>query len=248
MKKLVAMSVLVFLFVPVWAQTPVPKVQLLETGSFHGEEIKAQSGEKWLGLYVGPNGSSLITSTLKITRVVDPLSDLDNPGQKTGKKVSVDQSTKPIFLVKNAGMLKAGAVTTAYRGFQTKRHELFDPYVDSLEFKTIRLKLGDQEYRIKTVGKQYPLAGELQGQSGFDARLVLTDGKTTQTLYSIKGSVETKNWYLLWAGDADGDGKLDLYVETSPHYNGWDGRLFLSSQAMPGQLVKEVAKFIRVGC
>lgn len=247
MKKLVVLSVLMLLVTPVVTQTPLPKVQLLETGIFHGEEVKARNGEKWLGLYVGKNGSSLLFTTLKIRRVVDEILDLDTPGQKTGKEVLVDQSAKPVFLVKNAEMLKEGAVTTVYHGSHTKRHEL--AFGEEKYFgKAVRLKLGGQEYSLKTLGKQYPLTGDFQGQTAFDVGLVFTDGKMTQTLYSIKASVDSKPWYLLWAGDADGDGKLDLYVEVSPHYNGWESRLFLSSQAKPGRLVNEMAKFLRLGC
>jgi hypothetical protein len=39
-----------------------------------------------------------------------------------------------------------------------------------------------------------------------------------------------------------------LYVDVSWHYNVSETRLFLSSQAKPGQFVKEVAKFVTTGC
>lgn len=47
--------------------------------------------------------------------------------------------------------------------------------------------------------------------------------------------------YLLWAGDLDGDGKLDLMVNLSGYY--WETTLFLSSLAQPGKLVGKGGTF-----
>ena len=55
-------------------------------------------------------------------------------------------------------------------------------------------------------------------------------------------------WVLLWAGDLDGDGRLDLYMNLSTHYNVSARRLFLSSAAASGALVREVAVFQTTGC
>jgi hypothetical protein len=46
----------------------------------------------------------------------------------------------------------------------------------------------------------------------------------------------------------DGDNKLDLYVQVSYHYNVSQRKLFLSSQAKRGGLVREVAELMTVGC
>jgi len=84
------------------------KISLVETGEgFHGDEVKARNGEKWLGLYVTKRGAFLAESTLTIRRVIDPVIDEDER-KPTGKSVSVNRSEKPLFLVKNAMMLKQG--------------------------------------------------------------------------------------------------------------------------------------------
>ena len=59
---------------------------------------------------------------------------------------------------------------------------------------------------------------------------------------------ETNEWKLLWAGDLDGDRKLDLYVQVSWHYNIVQHKLFLSSRAGAKRLVREVAEFNISGC
>jgi hypothetical protein len=219
------------------------EILLVETGGFHGNEVKAKDGEKWLGLYVTRGGSSLITSKVKVERVVDEIVDV-NERQMTGKSVSVDHPSKPVFLVKGAAMFKPGPVTTIYQGGRTEMHELINDY-DLKSRKTFRLKLGAQEYQLKVIGRNYSPEQQLEF---LDIKLALTSGAKTQILYSVKDTSETNSWNLLWAGDADGDGKLDLYVDVSWHYNVSETRLFLSSQAKPGQFVKEVAKFVTTGC
>ena len=247
MRRLWLSSFWVLLVVPALTQTLPPKIQLLEIGSFHGDEVKVRNGEKLLGLYVDKRGSSLVPTTVKVKRVFDDVVDQE-PGQMTGKEVSIAQASKPIFLIKNAGMLKEGPIVTAYRGSKSKKDELMSTYEVWKGGKTVSLKLGAQQFQLKVVGRQRQLTGLYQGQSAYDLKLVLTDGKLTQTLYSIKDNVESHPWSLVWAGDADGDGKLDLYLDLSWHYNVSERKLFLSSQAKTGQLVKEIATFQTAGC
>jgi hypothetical protein len=53
---------------------------------------------------------------------------------------------------------------------------------------------------------------------------------------------------VIWAGDIDGDDRLDVLLDTSNHSNGEDTTLYLSSLAAPGQVVKSVASFASFGC
>src|SRR5262249_15257157 len=80
------------------ARRPLVGVRVLETGGFHGIEVKACSGEKWLSLYVTERSSELLESTIKIKLVNDPITD--DELSATGKEVSVDQPTEPLFLIK----------------------------------------------------------------------------------------------------------------------------------------------------
>ena len=54
---------------------------------------------------------------------------------------------------------------------------------------------------------------------------------------------------LIWAGDLDGDGRVDLVLDDRPHYAISSGyRLFLSRVAPTKALVREVASFTTVSC
>ncbi|MCA1605788.1 MAG: hypothetical protein LC775_10020, partial [Acidobacteria bacterium] len=65
-----------------------PEARVLEVGEFHGEEVKAQTGEKWLGLHISKGESMLLNYQLTVESVHDPL--VDETNEKTGKKVTVD--------------------------------------------------------------------------------------------------------------------------------------------------------------
>jgi hypothetical protein len=219
------------------ARRPLAGVRLLEAGEgFHGAEVKARSGETWLGLYLTDNGSELRASTIKIKLVNDPIVDEDELSA-TGKSVSVDQPMEPLFLVKNAPGLRLGPVTTI---FYAKPDEFFS----LSEHSAMSLKLGMQSYQLKLVGSGLGADSILPR----DPQLLLTDGVTTQVLCSLEGENSDIDWSLRWAGDLDGDGKMDLYADLNPHYNAIGRVLFLSSQAKPGQLVAKVAEFVTTGC
>ena len=89
------------------------------------------------------------------------------------------------------------------------------------------------------------------------ADLYLSDGNVYQTLKQFTGYLIDDSNYMwgdeampsvMWAGDLDGDDKLDLLLDLTHHYNLSEITLFLSSHASEGELVKKVAVFSTVGC
>ena len=78
--------------------------------------------------------------------------------------------------------------------------------------------------------------------------MVLESDGISQTLYEWPHGFSDQHCELIWAGDLDGDGKLDLYIDLSDHYNVMGKTLFLSSKRQPGKLVERIAQFLTVGC
>ena len=210
--------------------------RVIEPGEFHGEEITAQSGEKWLGLQITNENSLLLNYRLTVSAVNDLV--VDEEGQATGKKVSVDLPLEPLFPIKGLKNVSAGPVTTVFgdgAGSGT---------LD--ESSPLTLNLGEQSYVLK-VGSEDTAKCPYQSLPR-NARLVLVNGEIKQVLYSLQDCGSDPSWSLVWAGDLDRDGKLDLYVNVTQHYDSSERKLFLSSQAGEGQLLKEVAEFLTSGC
>ena len=211
-----------------------PEIQLLQVGGFHGDEVAAESGEVWLGLYSTPDGYTLIPSRITVETVYDPF--VDNAGEKTGKVVSVEEQMRPLFLVKGLNIPKRKFIKTL-----SVEGAILSPgkYLD------LRLE-GKNESYLTVYGE-----GEI-GSNGFTSlenySLELSKGQLSQELVaysSTYGAIPT----LLWAGDLDGDGQLDLVINATPHYTVYSApMLFLSSIAKEGYLVQRVAIFIATGC
>lgn len=221
-----------------YEKKPNYKVKLLTPGEFHGEEVTAKSGEKWLGLFRENDQYFLRFTKIKVRRVLDPVfHDIDlKESRKTGKEVDVNNENKPIFLIKNAAMLHGGKVLTLFS--QTDGYE----NNSMLNGFTKDFNLNGTNYTLKVVGDN-PSNESLDVTS----KLVLISGNSEQIVYKL-GACDDCGWSLFWVGDLDGDGKLDLFADLNYHYNVTSRRLFLSSQAKDGELVKEVAIFSTVGC
>ena len=217
------------------AASPVEaEIQLLQVGTFHGDEVSAESGEVWLGLYATSDGYALIPSMITVEIVYDPL--IDNTGEKTGKMVSVKGQPHPLFLIKGLNAPKREFIKTLIT-----EQTILSPG------RSLDLGLdGRNEYHLTAYGE-----GDI-GPNGFTSfenySVELSKGPLSQELLaysSTTGAIPT----LIWAGDLDGDGQLDLVINATPHYTVYSApMLFLSSMAKGGDLVQKVAIFIATGC
>lgn len=212
------------------AQSQKLQVQLLEVGEFHGDEVNTTTSSGWLGLFVSKKESALRPTSIRVSRVFDPIVD-DGTKKITGKRVRVPQSIEPVFLVKNAPKLQPGIIKT-----------ILAEQTNLSVGESINLTLENQHYQIRflpTFNDTTPAFGNVKVQ-------LVMEG-ITQSLSSNLNKDEG-GFSILWAGDLDGDGKLDLYVNAAPHDNVESKRLLLSSPAGKGQLVREVARFETTGC
>lgn len=195
--------------------TRTRKVQLLETGQFHGSEIRAKTGERWLGLFPAGNGFALRPSTISVKAVYDPIVDGDKTKEKSGKEVTTRRGAEPLFLLKGATMLRPGPVVTVFQEQKSLGNAA-----------TINLKLNGNLYQLKVTSDNPEPKDYLEQNT----KLTLTMGKTSQTLIFLKEHTDA-GWSLSWAGDIDRDGKLDLYLNLNRHYNSSRKILLLSSPA-----------------
>jgi len=208
---------------------------LLRPGDFHGDEIQTAGGGGWLALVRTGSRVSLESVIVTIVPVRDSLVDGDSE-PITGKRVSV-AGKDPVLLVRGIPGLQPGPVTEA----QLDCAGCGQPTEFNLH-RSFRLRLGGEVYELEAF---LPHAGE-----PFDeySEIRLSHRAAAQIIHRPTRVPDDPNWRVIWAGDLDGDGRLDLYVDTSDHYNMDLGRLLLSSAAGPGELVREVAVFKTTGC
>jgi len=215
------------------------EISLLQVGQYHGKEVSAQSGELWFGLYQTEKGYELIPSRISIESINDAI--VDDKDQKTGKKVSVDEPSEPLFLVKGLKNLKSGLVKTVFSG------KKFLYPAESISFKLG----GKNYYNLTAFGEVKDREGGKPFEiiiSNYSIKISRSPWEYSQVLVSFDLLAMDGIPTLLWAGDLDGDGKLDLLMDLTNHYNLTVYTLFLSSLSEGNNLLKKAAEFRTTGC
>ena len=220
---------------PCLAQASDEGPRLLHTGEFHGDEVPAIGDDGWLALLEFGSRAELQPVTVSIKAVRDELLDGED-GPITGREVSVE-GLDPLLLVRGVPQLKPALVTEALAQCGTCSRP-----ISLIEHRQVHLRLGDEQYDLE-VG---PEPSDQPITSTTEIRLSHRAG--VQIVHRPSRGLDDAEWTLLWAGDLDGDGRLDLYLDTPDHYNMDRRRLLLSSAAGPGELVGEVAVFETTGC
>lgn len=225
------------------------KIKLLRTGEgFHGDDVSAKTGEKWLGFFNDDGKFFLREVPLKISRVRDEVVDSPESKLKTGKSVSVPGTRKPIFLLKNAN-LPHREVRTFFLGktwddvyLPENEYTRPEQVLTSLQESFSQVyDTGTQKYEIKVIRARNLKDEEILA-------LILRKGHVRQVLHTMEVDANPDIGSLYWAGDLDQDNKPDFYLDLFEHYNVRNQVLFLSSRAESGKLVKKVAYFWTTGC
>lgn len=210
-----------------------PDVSLLSVGNFHKGEVRASSGERWMGLVKNGPESAWQFFPVEVQSVKDPL--LDGEDQKSGTEVKV-LSGEPLFLIRGVEGLARKKVKTAR--FNPLGPMLADQTPIQLSCQDCKGSLSLRIIDVKRGG----------GDVGRSSRLVLEGEGISQILYEWPEGFDDQHCELIWAGDLNGDGKIDLLMNLSDHYNVNEMTLLLSLKRPRGSLVEKVAVFRTTGC
>jgi len=221
--------------------------ELIRPGLFHGDEVDADADEyDWFGLYADDDGFELLETRVTVRPVFDPIADL--PGESTGLLVTANSDAEPLVLIRGVPGMVEGPVSTAVSS------------PDALEVGDSR-SLADGPngwYALAAFGTAEPsehLYGRPQVHS-YELRLYRhpplglgpsSEAPSSQALVNFD-ALDDSRPELIWAGDLDGDGKLDLLLDATFHYNVSDYTLWTSRGAAAGELVEQVASFAISGC
>ncbi|GAB1596813.1 hypothetical protein [Lysobacter claricitrinus] len=206
---------------------------LQPVGTFHDGESAARDGEAWLALQVTRPRSALVATTARVRRVHDEVADA--AGDATAHEVSTRVADASFLL--RGPRLYAGPVATAWTGVAPL----------PLSITPLALKLRGATYRLR-------LDCTARGDA---CNVVLDGGAHAQVLLRLPagryndGSLmlgDDAAPALLFAGDLDHDGHLDLILDSTDHYNVSQPTLYLSSGTDAGALVRQVALHRSTGC
>lgn len=193
---------------------------IVPVGTHHGDEFRAVEplGSRWCELH----GDLFRRVKVEARAVRDELVEgQEGSAVKTGRELRVvaPLGSRARFLV---------------RGLAPRR-------VKSVALPETPMPLGNG--RPVTLGEAQLIVQSAGGRH----RLLYSVNGRTQPLYTQEGGA-LETWALHWAGDLDGDGRLDLVLTADRSENVTTWRLWLSTRAEAGELVHEAATYSQSGC
>ena len=212
--------------IPAWSDEELGPsgIELLRPGSFHGDEVRAESGETWLGLFPTEEGFTLKPCQIDVDEVYDVVLH-----RETGKRVSVSGAHAPLFLIRGLSGLSTGNIPTVVNQPQSL-----------MPGESVSVGAENAPFDLSVTGKF--LSREEQ-RLLINYQIQITDGSQTQILFQEERPTTGSMPSLIWAGDLDNDGRLDFLIDTVDKLNKSNYSLFLSTSAGQGQLLGLAAAF-----
>lgn len=206
--------------------TPNRPWHLLMPGEYHAGEAPTEPGSGWLALTVVAGRWHLVPTQVRAEPMHDSV--LDAEGQQTGIRISASHADALALL--RGPRLQPGHVPTPALRFRAGAIALQPE-------QPIALPLGTARYQLLLQGAHIVLR-----QGAQRSRLPDLSYSATQ---EDAGHIQSAS--LRWAGDLDGDGRLDLILDHSG-YNHGGSCVYLSTLARPGELLGRLACHTGVGC
>jgi hypothetical protein len=198
--------------------------ELAMIGEFYAESVSAKSGEVWLGLYRVGDEYELRNTTLVVNERRSERMDTDF------KEVQTNQPSEPLFLVRGLEELQPGEVETIIHDGEF----IFPGHMKRLRHSRFYLTLAAVGEGIERRPFEVALS---------KYKLMLWADRRSQTLVESAVGFDDAFPRVIWAGDLDRDGEIDLFMDTARHYQSIDYTLFLSSAAKDEEIVGQVARW-----
>jgi hypothetical protein len=252
-----------------------PQILIAAPGTYHQGETTVADDEIWMGLYTTQMGPVFHPVRIHVDLVYDPL--VDAPDEKTGVQLSCTliqphpavKESPLLFIKDETGIIQWESViharpvasvpldTNPIPIMYTHPAGIFLPPGAWITYSLSDSTTSNPAYMLFAWGsyqrdQAHPeqiigvapygliLAGESPGLLGIPTMQELYHGG----IYNGEGHIQ-----VLWAGDLNGDSRLDLILDIADHYNViLNYVLYLSTEPGSVNLVELVAFFGAVGC
>jgi hypothetical protein len=196
--------------------------------SFHATGT-APTADSWLGLFRKPiGGYDLREAVVRIDTI---------PRACAPATIVTTDALPYIFLVAGVPGLRPGPIDTAFRGYT-----FLEPGQQLL------IRFGARQYRLAARGAAHVVPyTTVYSPYALGMSAVGSQDSAVQVLDSLTFSADNTP-DVLWAGDIDRDGRLDLFLQLPGGGYSRVFKLFLSSLARPGELVAEAGSFYWHDC
>jgi hypothetical protein len=209
------------------------RTQLLLPKSYHSNELDGvENGSTWLGLFLGKQGYYTAQTKIFKNKVHDDVVDADS--ENTGWMVTVENTDSCLMLTKLGLLLPITNIEKIL-----SEQEPMPPY-DKLTFL---YKEGTyQLYATGMINTENNMVTNYRLYAD-----VTIDGRTQTSLLMTTSGFNETIATVLFAGDLNGDGLVDLIINTSTHYNTFKPTLYLSNSHRQPWILP-VGWHISVGC
>lgn len=214
--------------------------KVLRIGTFHGDEVGENTDRlTWFGLFKNKNGYFLKRTKIKVLEVYDPIVD-ENENEKTGREVQTNNNDTCLILIEPLPYLTE-------RTIQSLKLPKDNIYPND----TVLFKYSGIEYKIFATGGKKKVQETPEWFDVWNYKLYVTatiKGKVHKSLLVAQPKFDDQMINVIFAGDIDGDGILDLIIDVSGHYNSSSPTIYLSRPAKQGEVVKPIGGHTSVGC
>lgn len=215
--------------------------EILISGLLHGNEVpKNAKSQIWYGLFESKEGKCKIQKTeLTLEKTLDPIVD-DEGDKPTGVFVDVRNADDLVILLCKIELQENQEI-----------HSINNHPTEILPDEDFKFTFEGIEYKLvaKGIKKRYKNSEKWYAQRNYQLYLEAEiKGKKMETLISSYPYLDDSMIEILFIGDIDSDGKIDLIIDNSYKYNSFTPTVYLSSMAENEQLLKVIAMKKFLGC
>ncbi|MGH9947478.1 MAG: hypothetical protein ACRD6X_09775 [Pyrinomonadaceae bacterium] len=216
-------------------------IDLHNSGSLlRRSEMVGKNGQKWLVMTEVNDRYAIRPSVAKVRQ----LKSISYVGDENDARISFGLPGNPIFAFRGIANVKPGKVTTVY----------LRPTYDEIDRRNLPIEAMKTGFKreLNLHENWYTLRVSLgQTINGVTVGVLVLENNGVQQV--VARNYGEPKWGtiigdLLWAGDIDNDGKLDLYFDEFNEKGYFSGGLYLSSHSKGKELVRLVGLFGYAGC